>query len=298
MIWYTARIVGGAVVALVAATLIVFLCLDVPVDMARHAADPGATAGRFAAWIIGLVTGNLGVSTSAAAPVGLIIGSRLAVTLPLIGLAVLVAALSAGALGYGATRRVGLLDRALSALSALLAIVPNFWLGMLLSTVFAVSLHWLPSGGFVPWTSSLPLALQSLILPALALGLPVGAMLSLRVRDAIVGAHNAPYIRAAQLRGMSARAAFRAHGIRHAVLAILEAAAPAAMSLAIGSVIVETVFYLPGLGRLMLDGAAARDVPLVSSSLVVLMTISAVLFLMLRLAAGWLDPRISQRAPA
>jgi peptide/nickel transport system permease protein len=298
MIWYAARIVAGGVVALIAAAIIIYFCLELPLDLAGHAADPGATAGKFATWLIALFTGNLGVSPSASGPIGVIVAGRLAVTLPLIGLGLLVAALSGGALGYGATRRARTLDRGVSAISTLFAAVPNFWLGMLFVIVFAVTLHWLPPGGFVPWTSSLLLALQSLILPALTLGLPVGAMLALRVRDAIVAAQAAPSIRAAQMRGMKTAEAFRAHGIRHVVLAVLDAAAPAAMSLAAGSVIVETVFYLPGLGRLMLDGAAARDVAVVSSAALVLMSISVVLFAALRLAAGWLDPRISQWAAA
>jgi len=298
MLWHALKVIAGGLVALIAAALIVFLCLDTPADWSATTSDPAGAASRFAIWLFGHFTGNLGVSSSASAPVGALIAGRLAVTLPLIGLGLVVTALSAAALGYAATRGMPWLDRGMAALSRLLGLIPGFWLGMLLVMLFALTLHWLPNGGFVPWTSNLPLALVSLVMPALTLGLPVGALLALRIRDAIVEARGAPYVTVARLRGMTPAAAFRAHGVRHVVLALLSAAGPLAMSLAAGSVIVETVFYLPGLGRLMLDAVAARDATVVKSAILVLMTISVALYIALRLATGWADPRISHRAPA
>jgi len=100
------------------------------------------------------------------------------------------------------------------------------------------------------------------------------------------------------MQGQTPAEIFRTHGRRHVAIAALAAAGSAALSLATGSVIVETVFYLPGLGRLMLDAAVVHDAPLVKSAVLTLMIISVVLAVALRLVAGWADPRISQRAAA
>jgi len=297
MIWHAVKVVAGGLLALVAAALIVFLCLATPAEWARTMSDPAGAAGRFVVWFFGHLTGNLGLS-AASAPVGELIAGRLSVTLPLIGLGLIVATLSGAALGYGATRGIRWLDRGTAALTRLIDLIPGFWLGMLLVLLFALTLHWLPNGGFVPWTSNLTLALVSLILPALTLGLPLGAILALRIRDAVMRTRNAPHVSAARLRGMTPAAAFRAYGVRHVILALLDTAGPLAMSLAAGSVIVETVFYLPGLGRLMLDAVAAHDAAIVKSAVLVLMTIFVALSIALRLARGWADPRISHRAPA
>ena len=297
MIWFAARTILGGIFALLAAALIAFLCLDVPPAGSSKAFDFGATAARFIGWLAGLFSGSFGLSAQAA-PVGTLIGGRLAVTLPLIALAVLFAAFVSAAIGYGTTRRAPILERGLRTLAQLLGALPNFWLGMLLVILFAVTLRWLPASGFVPWTSNAPLALASLILPALSLGLPLGAMLGLAISSEVALARNAPPIRAALARGMSAEDAFRAHGVRAAALGVLAAAVPLVLTLAAGSVVIETVFSLPGLGRLMLDGAASRDVVVVRSAILVLTAVSAVLFVLLRLAAGWADPRISRRAPA
>ena len=248
-----------------------------------------------ALWLLGLAPspagsahadlfGNLG-----SAP----IGAALAVTLPLILIALILSAALGAGLGIWAARRPGsLVDRALGALLRIGGAVPSFWLGTLLVLLFSATLRWLPAGGFVPWQVNPLVALSSLILPALALALPQAARLGSMVRRALVDAQTAPYLVAAEARGLTADAAMRRHGLRNALLAVLGALGPQVTTLIAGALVVENVFYLSGLGRLLFDAVAARDLGSVRAAALVLIVLLAGAALMVKLGAGWADPRV------
>ena len=169
---------------------------------------------------------------------------------------------------------------------------PNFWLGMVLVLAFATGLHLLPPGGFVPWGDNFGGALVSLILPALALALPAAAVLAIATRDALVEARTAGYAIAAQARGLTAHEAFTTHGLRTASLPVLQALAVQCAAIVAGTVIVENVFYVPGLGRLILDALNAHDLAIVGGGLVVLVLLISGTMFLLQLALVWADPRL------
>src|SRR3569833_2544884 len=251
-----------------------------------------APAGNFFGWLGHMLIGDFGTSASAGGPVGALLAARLGVTIPLALLAMVLAALIGIGLGaLAALRPDSVGDRVVVVLSAILTAAPNFWLGMVLVLAFAGGLHWLPPGGFVPWQQNFGGALLSLLLPALALGLPVGCALAITVRDALVAARTSDYVRGERARGVPEPEAFRRNGVPAAALAVLRPAIPQAAAIVLGTVIVENVFYLPGLGRLILDAVAARDLTLVSGALVVLVLLTGITAFLLQLGAAWAEPR-------
>jgi len=285
MIWFVLKKLAGLIAALMLVAALIFAVLSLA---------PGADAalpGGYFGWLGHLLAGNFGMSMDGH-PLGAQIAPALAVTVPLALLALLFAALLGVAIGLLAALRPGsLLDQGLSALNQLGGATPNFWAGMVLVLVFSSLLHWLPPGGFVPWSENAGSAFVSLLLPALALALPAAASLADDVRRALVASGDAAYIGAAQARGLTRRKALRRHGRRNAALAILPGLAQQAASIVAGTVIVENVFYLPGLGRLILDAIGHRDVGAVAATSMVLSLLIVGTMFVLGLAGGWLDPR-------
>ena len=230
---------------------------------------------------------------------GGMVGAALAVTLPLVVLAaILVAAIALG-LGALAARRPGsVIDRGLQGLAEIGAAIPHFWLGILLAILFSTVLRWLPAAGFMPWTVNPLAALSALILPALALAIPQGLGLTRLVRRALVEATSAGYVRAAQGRGLAPRDAFRLHALPNALRVVLAALGRQLGLLIAGSLIVENVFYLPGLGRLIFDAIGAHDLTLARTAILILALLLAGTMFLARLVQGWSDPRLAQgRAP-
>lgn len=252
--------------------------------------DSGGGARDFFSWLGHLLVGNFGIAASGDA-VGTMLAGRLAVTLPLAFLAMLFGVPVGFGLGWlAALRPRSLLDRLVRALGEIGIATPNFWLGMMLVLALASGLHWLPPGGFVPWQESAPAALGSLILPALALAAPASAALALQMRAALVVSAQSPAVLGARARGTTRREAIR----RGWLPALLSLGAPLATQLAAvvaGTVIVENVFYLPGLGRLILDAVGAHDTTTLCGGLVVLVTLIAGIRVVAQIAFAWLDPR-------
>ncbi len=307
------RFLGFFATFLVAA-LLIFLVLDVlPGDAARFIlgsnASPETVAAlqeqlglnapswqRFLGSIGGVFTGNLGLSVSQGQPVGQLIGGRLGVTIPLTLMAILLAAGIGLPIGILAARKRGsIADTGLMVLARIGGAVPNFWLGMLLVLLFSVTLRWLPPGGFVPWGENPAAAFASLILPSIALALPQAAILARVMRTALVDVQGSDFIRTASAKGLTRREAVWRHGVRNAMLPVLAVLGPQFAYLVAGTVIVENVFYLPGLGRLIFDAMSARDLILVRSGVIVLVLIVIVTMFLTDLASAWVDPRLRAR---
>ncbi|RYE09437.1 MAG: ABC transporter permease [Hyphomicrobiales bacterium] len=313
MVWYLSEKLLGLVVTVLVAALLIFIVLDLlPGDPARFILGLNATPEtlaalqqqygldqspfqRFFSWLGNMLKGDFGISTTAGQPVAGMVGAALGVTLPLSLLAIIFALGIGVPLGIAAARREGtLLDRALMGLARIGIALPAFWLGMLLVQIFAVALHWLPPGGFVSWSVNPLTAFASLLLPALALALPVAALLARNVRVALVAATGADYIRTAQAGGLTQREAVWRHGLRNALLASLGTAGLYLAYLVAGTVIVESVFYLPGLGRLILDAIAGRDLLLLRSTLLILVLCMLGTTFLANLVPIWTDPRLRQ----
>lgn len=314
MVIYVARRLAILVATLAFASLIVFAALEIlPGNAAQTmlgaSATPEAVAAlahklgldlsvsaRFVNWIGGALRGDLGQSYAYNSPIAPLIGERLAVTLPLTLLAMAIAsgvALSAGV--YAAARRGRPGDAVVMGMSQFGLAIPNFWLGIVLVLIFAV--HWrvFPSGGFPGWAEPLK-ALRALVLPALALGLVQAAILTRVTRSALIEAMGEDFMRTARAKGLSRRAAIWRHALPNAAAPILTIAGLQFSSLIAGAVVVENVFTLPGLGRLIAQSIANRDVLVVENCVMGLAALVILVNAAVDLAAAAIDPRLRASA--
>ena len=307
---YLARRFFSALLILLAATLVVFVVLEVlPGDPALVMLGTSASeetlaalrsemgldrpaAVRYLAWVGGLFKGDLGRSHFFGLPVAELIAERMAVTLPLALFAILLSTGLALPLGVlAASRHNQAADLGVVGLSQLGVAVPNFWLGILLIQLFAVHLRWLPAGRFPGWEAGLAPALGSLLLPAVALALPQAAILTRVVRSAILEVMGEDYVRTARAKGLSRQAALYRHGLRNAAIPIVTILGLQFSFLISGTIIIENVFSLPGLGRLVKQAIEQRDLIVVENVVVVLTAAIVLVNFLVDLSYGLLDPR-------
>jgi peptide/nickel transport system permease protein len=248
---------------------------------------------RYLRWLGGLLTGDLGRSYTYGVPVAELVAERLVVSLPLALLALSLAAALGIPMGVlAAARRGRPADTGIMALSQLGVAVPNFWFAILLILLFAVQLRWLPAGGFAGWGQGPWPGLRSLLLPAVALALPQAAILARVTRSAVLESLGEDYVRTARAKGLPARAALWRHAVPNALIPVVTILGLQFSFLLAGTIIVEQVFYLPGIGRLIFQAIAQRDL-IVVESLVVLLAFAVVLVnFLVDLAYAWLDPRL------
>ncbi len=173
--------------------------------------------------------------------------------------------------------------------------IPNFWFGMLLTLLFAVTLRWLPPGGFTPWHEDPAAALRGLVLPSLALALPQASILARIMRTALVDVQGQDFIRTARAKGMTMGEAVWRHGVRNALLPVLTVLGLQFAFLVAGTIIVENVFYLPGLGRLIFTAISQRDLILVRGAVIVLIVAVTATMLLVDIAYAMVDPRLRER---
>lgn len=311
---YLLRRLAGFVVTMFVAALVIFLLLDLlPGDPARFIlginATPEAVAAlraqmgldapaheRFLGWIVGMLAGDFGQSHTQGLAVSALIAERLAVTLPLTMIAMVVSVIVGLPIGIlAAMRRGKATDTALMVLAQTGVAIPNFWFGMLLTLVFAVSLRWLPTGGFTPWHEDGWAAFRGLILPGLALALPQASILARVMRTALVDVMGQDFIRTARAKGMTRAEAVWRHGVRNALLPVLTILGLQFAYLIAGTIIVENVFYLPGLGRLIFTAISERDLVLVRGAVMVLVAATIATMLVVDLLYALVDPRLRGR---
>ena len=242
-------------------------------------------------YLAGLARGDFGPSlVYRDFTVGDLIAEGLPVSLTLGGLALLVASLigvPAGA--WAAYRRGGRVDRAVQSLSMAGIVLPTFVTAPILVLVFGLWLGWLPVSG---WEDG---AAANLVLPVLALSLPTMAAVARLTRGAMLDTLAQDFIRTARAKGLDAATILRRHALRPSLLPVVSYLGPAAAGLLTGSVVVETVFALPGLGRYFVQGALNRDYPLVLGVVVLYAALVILFNLLADLAYGWLDPRTRKR---
>lgn len=314
MTLYILRRLVGFFVTLLIAAAVIFVLLDLmPGDPARFILGINASAeavaalreqmglnepalNRFASWVFGMLQGDFGISQTQKLPVAGLIAERMSVTLPLTISAMIISTVIGLPLGILAARHRGkLLDTALMVLAQVGVAVPGFWLGMLLTLLFAVTLRWLPPGGFTPWHENPWASVRGLVLPSLALALPQAAILARVMRTALVDVSNQDYIRTARAKGMTFGEAMWRHGVRNALLPVLTILGLQFAFLIAGTIIVENVFYLPGLGRLIYAAINERDLVLVRSATIILVLAVTVTMLIVDIAYGLVDPRLRER---
>ena len=314
MVAFFIRRTAVLLMTLIAATLIIFFAMEmVPGDPALFMmginADPQAVEAlrqdlglnqpalqRYVTWASGLLVGDFGTSFTYSVPVRDLIVERLVVSLPLAVLALLLATVIAFGVGLlAAARKNSVLDVGIMGLTQFGIAIPNFWFGMILVLVFAVNLQWFSAGGFPGWEAGLLVSFKALVLPALSLALLQAALLARIVRSALIDALDEDYVRTARAKGASETTVLWRHAFRNALLPVLTVIGLQFSFLLAGAIIIENVFYLPGLGRLVFQGITQRDL-IVVQSVVVLLVFSVILInFLVDVAYAIIDPRLRRR---
>src|ERR1700733_11968665 len=291
MLLYLGQRIVLFVATLLFASLVVFAVMQIlPGDAAETMLGPTATPEavaalshklgldlpapiRYARWIGGALHGDLGLSYAYGSPIAPLIASSLAVSAPLALMAMALAAIIGLVAGvYAADRRGRAGDAMVMGFSQIGIAVPNFWLAILLVLVFAVTLRLVPAGGFPGWHDPAR-AIAALILPAIALGVVQAAIVTRVTRSAVIEALNEDFMRTARAKGVSRRAALWRHALPNALTPILTIMGLQFANLIAGAIVVENVFVLPGLGRLMLQSISNRDTLVVENGVMLLAVI-------------------------
>ncbi|MDH4376816.1 MAG: ABC transporter permease [Ramlibacter sp.] len=248
---------------------------------------------RYFHWIAGLLTGDLGLSYAYSSPVSELVLERLALTVPLAVLAMsltIVLALSAGI--YAAARHNKLGDVGLMGLSQIGIAIPNFWFAILLILLFSVQLKWFSAGGFPGWEEDWVDALRALILPALSLAVVQAAILARITRSAVLEVLREDFVRTARAKGASQRRVLWGHVLRNAMVPVVTVMGLQFAELLAGTIVVESVFYLPGLGRLIFQSIANRDLIVVRNCVMLLAAMVVIVNFLVDLLYAAIDPRV------
>ncbi|TFD11864.1 ABC transporter permease [Cryobacterium sp. TMT1-2-2] len=311
MVLVVLRRISVFATTVVVASIVTFLMLSIlPGNAARIAlgvqaseADVAAQATlmgldrpaivRYLDWFGHVLIGDFGTSTVSRQPIGPEITDALGITVILVLTSVVLALLFAIPFGILTAVRQRKPDGAiLSGISQIGVAVPGFLAGMLLVTVFAVTLRWLPAGGWVDPGEDVGGFLEHLILPAIALGSVQGAVLSRYVRSSVLEVMREDFIRTARAKGLGAGRALFRHGLRNAAVPVMTVLGLQIATLLVGAVVIERVFSIPGLGSLLLDKVALRDLPAVQGIVLVLVVFVLALNFLVDLAFTVIDPRL------
>lgn len=298
-------------VSLLIASMVVFALLNLlPGDLAGVMLGPNATPEaveavrerlgldrplvvRYLDWVGGLLSGQLGESALTGQRIAPIIADKLGVTLSLVVFGMLFAVAIALPLGiHSALRRHHADGVVVSGFSQFGMAVPVFVVGIALSLLVGVRLRWLPANGYVSASDSITGWLSHLVLPAMTLGLVQGAVLVRYVRSAFIDVLNQDYFRTARAIGWRRWPALMRHGLRNAALQIVTIVGLQFATLFVGAIVVEAVFVLPGLGSYLLQMVSTRDIPVVQSIVMVLVTLVLLINLLVDLSYAVIDPRL------
>lgn len=248
---------------------------------------------RYLAWLAGVLQGDLGQSYTYGVPVAGLIVERLAVTLPLALMAVVMSVAIAVPLGVAAARRHnGLFDYIAGAFSYVSIAVPAFWVGLLLIIAFSTKLGWMPAGGFPGWNAGLWAGLAALLMPAIALALPQAGVLTRVARSAVLDVMGEDFVRTARAKGLSDKAAVWRHALPNALIPVVTMIGLQFTFLIAGAVLVENVFNLPGLGRLALQALSQRDIIVMQDVVLFFSALVIVMNFLVDLAYLVIDPRL------
>ena len=258
--------------------------------------DQGKFA-RYLVWVSGMLRGDFGISYTYRSPVSDMIKDRIWISLPLALYALVISTFIAFPVGiYTASNRGKVGDVAVMGFTQLGVAIPNFWFAMILVVIFALKLNWFSAGGFAGWENGLILGLKSLTLPALALALPQASILSRVMRSALLETLSEDYIRTARAKGLSRKAALWKHALRNALIPVLTIIGLQFSFLIAGAIIIEQVFFLPGLGRLVFQAITQRDLIVVESVVMILVFAVISINFLVDIAYAVADPRLRHRS--
>ena len=248
---------------------------------------------QFGRWAGRLLKGDLGTSIFSQHSIASLMKPRLQPTLSLAFLAITLSIAIGVPIGVLAAWKVGTwVDRGVMLFAVLGFSIPVFWLGFLFIWAFAVQIHLFPAVGFVPITDGVFPFLRSLTLPALSNAIPFSALVARMTRSTMVEVMKEDYIRTARAKGLSEAVVNIRHGLRNASIPIITVVGLVFAALVGGAVVTETVFAIPGLGRLLVDGVVRRDFPIVQAMLMVVAVAYVFVNLLVDITYAYLDPRI------
>lgn len=252
---------------------------------------------RYVEWISGFFRGDFGTSYTYSVPISELLAPRIMITLPLALLSMALSVTIAIPLGVYAASRRGKVGDVLSMGVAQVGVaIPNFWLGLLLILFFALQLGWFPASGFSGWESGFWNAIRSLLLPALALALPLAAILARVTRSAVIETLGEDFVRTARAKGLTRKAALWYHAVPNALIPVVTIIGLQFSFLLAGTIIIENVFNLPGIGRLVFQAIAQRDLVTVQSLVTLLAASVITINFIIDMVYGFLDPRLSAKA--
>lgn len=315
MIRYTIGRLTSLCISLIVASMVIFAVVEVvpgdpaafmlgvnarPDTIAALRAELGLdlpVAQRYVAWVTGMLQGDFGTSYTYRTPVARMVVDRMAVSVPLAVFALaLTIAIAFPAGIYAASRRGRAGDLGVMGATQLGVAVPNFWFAMILVLIFAVNLRWVSAGGFPGWGNGVWPGLKALLLPAIALALPQAAILARVMRSSLLDMLGEDFIRTARAKGLSRRQALWRHAVRNALIPVLTIIGLQFSFLLAGGIVIEQVFFLPGLGRLIFQSISARDLIVVESVVMLLVGLVIVVNFAVDLAYAAVDPRLRTRA--
>jgi len=315
MLTYVTKRLGSLCLSLIVASLVIFACIEiVPGDSASFMlginAQPDTIQAlrvelgldqslvqRYLGWVGGLLGGEMGTSYTYRTPVSDIVKDRLQVSLPLALYALTLTVVVAFPVGIlAAARRGSVTDITVMGATQLGVAIPNFWFAILMVILFAINLRWFSAGGFPGWDAGIFPAMKALTLPAIALALPQASILARVMRSSLLDTLSEDYMRTARAKGLTRRQVLWRHALRNAMIPVLTIIGLQFSFLLAGAIIIENVFFLPGLGRLVFQAITQRDLIVVESVVMLLVFAVILLNFFVDIAYAWVDPRLRIRS--
>ncbi|MFO0293698.1 MAG: ABC transporter permease [Rhodospirillales bacterium] len=304
------RLIAALPVLLIVSLLTFVLIYFVPGDVSSELAGPGASASdiariravygldrpfheRLIGWYAGLLQGDLGQSVLLRRSVTSAIAERLPVTLSLTALALALAVVIGVATGILAAMRVNTwVDQATMTVALAGLSLPDFWLGLVMIYLFAVQLGWLPTGGYVPLTEDPVAWLRSMAMPALALALTQIGLLARMTRASMLDVLRQDFMRTARAKGLPNRIVIFKHALANVMIPVITVIGLSVGILLGGAIVIEQVFSIPGVGRLIIGGILRRDFPVIQGGLLLTATVFVLVNLAVDVLYAVVDPRV------
>jgi len=315
MLRYILRRLISLILSLLVASVVIFFVIEiVPGDPASYMLGinaredtvaalreelglHGSALSRYLSWVGGLFQADFGTSYTYRTPVANMIGERMWVSLPLALYALLLSTLIAFPAGiYAASKRGSVGDISVMGATQLGIAIPNFWFAMLMVFVFAIHLRWFSAGGFPGWGNGFFNGIKSLTLPAIALALPQASILARVMRTALIDTLGEDYVRTARAKGLTKSQALWRHALRNALIPVITIIGLQFSFLLAGAIIIENVFFLPGLGRLVFQSISQRDLIVVESVVMLLVFAVVVVNFAVDIAYAVIDPRLRRQS--
>jgi len=299
------------IATLSATSIVVFLVLEVlPGNAAQILMGPDASPeavtamaqklgldrpalARYWDWVSGMLHGELGLSYAYSTPVGELVLQRLGLTVPLALMAMAITTVLALAAGiYAASRHNKPGDVGIMGLTQIGIAIPNFWFAILLILLFSVQLKWFSAGGFPGWEEGILPGLRALMLPALSLAVVQAAILARITRSSVLEVLREDFVRTARAKGVSERGTLWGHVLRNALIPVITVMGLQFSELLAGTIVVESVFYLPGLGRLIFQSISNRDLIVVRNCVMLLAAMVVIVNFVVDVLYAAIDPRV------